>query len=138
MTAPRDGLAIFDAKSDWVGKPVSIGEKVMTLAQPSDVALEMHLPVKDAIELKPGDEVLLFLNFSPDRPVSAVLESQSYKASPSPEGTLAYRLKAQFAQFDPSLRIGLKGTAKIYGEKAPLAFHVLRRPIGVVRSWLGL
>jgi hypothetical protein len=138
VTAPRAGLAIFDAKSDWIGKPVAIGEKVMTLAEPTDVALEMHLPVKDAIALKPGDEVLLFLNFSPDRPIPALLESQSYKASPSPEGTLAYRLKGQFERYDPSLRIGLKGTAKIYGERAPLAFHVLRRPIGVVRSWLGL
>lgn len=138
VVAPREGLAIFDAKSDWVGKPVSIGEKVMTVAEPSDVVLEMHLPVKDAIALQPGDEVLLFLNFSPDRPIAAVLESQSYKASPSPEGTLAYRLKGQFERYDPSLRIGLKGTAKLYGREAPLAFHVLRRPIGAVRSWLGL
>lgn len=138
VVAPRAGLAIFDAKSDWIGKPVAIGEKVMTLAEPSDVALEMHLSVGDAIALAPGAEVLLFLNFSPDRPIAAVLESQSYKASVSPDGTLAYRLRAQFSHYDPSLRIGLKGTAKLYGERAPLAFHVLRRPIGVVRSWLGL
>ena len=38
----------------------------------------------------------------------------------------------------PEARIGLKGTAKLYGERAPLGYLLLRRPIASVREWTGL
>jgi len=35
-------------------------------------------------------------------------------------------------------RIGLRGTAKLYGEKVSLAYYLLRRPITFVRQHLGI
>ena len=36
-----------------------------------------------------------------------------------------------------SLRIGLRGTAKIYGERVLLGYYLLRRPLATVREWTG-
>ena len=34
VTAPIDGIALFDDPSDWIGKPVQTGERVMRIAAP--------------------------------------------------------------------------------------------------------
>lgn len=138
VTAPRDGVAIFDDVNDWVGRPVAVGERILLLADPARTELEVRLPVGEALPVDPGAEVLFFLNISPDRPVPARLERVGYRTAPGPDGTLSYRLKAVFEPEREPLRIGLKGTAKIYGETAPLGLWVLRRPLSAMRQWLGV
>ena len=52
------------------------------------------------------------------------------------EGVLAYRFRARLEADEPTLRLGLKGTAKIYGPPRLLALWLFRRPIAMVRQWL--
>lgn len=137
VRAPHDGLAVFDDRNDWEGRPVAVGERIMLLADPADLRLDVHLPVGDAVTFEPGAEVKLFLNVAPDRPVPAVLESSAFRATGMPDGTLAYRLKAAIAPAEAHrLRIGLKGTAKVFAHRVPLGLYLLRRPLAVARQWL--
>lgn len=138
MTATRDGVAIFDDPSDWIGRPVSLGERIMSVAQPEEAQLEIQLPVADAIELQPGARTLLFLNTDPSSPLDATVKRLGYRASPTAEGSMAYRLKAEFDDSDPRIRIGLKGTAKVYGDYTTLIYFLLRRPLSAARIWLAL
>jgi multidrug resistance efflux pump len=138
VTAPRAGVAVFNDVNDWTGRPVSVGEKVLTLADPRDSELEIQLPVADAVNVQPGAEVLLFLDTDPTRPHRAELTRSAYQAQPTPAGILAFRLKARFLDPQARPRIGLQGSARIYGERTLLFYHVMRRPIAVVRQWLGL
>jgi hypothetical protein len=97
--------------------------------------------VSEVLGLKEGAEVTLFLNVDPQNPVPARLSFASYQASPTPDGVLAYRLKAGFANpGDPTvdLRIGLKGIAKVYGESTTLFYYLMRRPLAAARQRLGL
>jgi hypothetical protein len=34
-------------------------------------------------------------------------------------------------------RVGLKGTAKVYGRRVPIAYLVFRRPLAAMRAWCG-
>jgi hypothetical protein len=137
LRAARDGIAVFDDPNEWLGRPVTTGERILLVADPARVALEIRLPVADAIRLEPGAEVRLFLNTDPGAPVPAVLEQAGYRAQPGPDGVLGFRLKAQFPAGAAPLRIGLKGTAKLYGEQVTLAQYLLRKPISALRTWLG-
>lgn len=136
LTAPHDGVAVFDDRNDWVGRPVTQGERIMTVADPSDVELEIQLPVGDALPLQPGAEVAFFLNVAPESPAAARLTELGYRSHVLPDGVVAYRLKATFTDDPERLRIGLKGTAKVYGDTAPLVMLILRRPMAAVRQWL--
>lgn len=138
LRAPRSGIVVFDTVHDWIGRPVGIGERIMQIADPANVELEIRLPFKDAIEFSEGGDVLFFRNVDPDRPTPARLVFIGYRAVPSPDGIVAYRLKARFDPGVPPLRIGLKGTAKIYGPSVSLAYYVLRRPLAAARVFLGL
>lgn len=138
VKADRDGIAIFSDAGDWIGKPVVIGEKILTLALPEKAELEIKLPVADAINLEQGAEVLLFLNVSPESPIRATLFHASYRAQVTGDGFLAYRLKAGFPEGAAPPRIGLMGTAKIYGNRSNLFYLVMRRPMAAIRQKLGL
>jgi hypothetical protein len=136
--APIAGVAVFDDVDGWIGRPVTQGERVMMIADPHRTELEIHLPVGDALALAPGDEVRLFLNVAPDHVIAARLSFVSYDASPTPDGVLAYRLRAEFAGPDDSIRLGQKGIAKIYGPPSGLLRVILRRPLAAFRQYLGL
>jgi len=136
--AAQDGIAIFTDAADWDGKPVAVGEKVMILADPKRIEAEMQLPVADAINLEIGAEVLLFLNIAPLKPLKATLRRASYQAQVTPAGVLAFQLQATLKDSAAAPRIGLHGTAKIYGRKVTLFYYLMRKPLATLRQLLGI
>lgn len=138
VRAPRAGVVVLDDPNDWIGRPVAVGEKVMLIADPARVEIEAHLAVPDAISLPVDAPMRLFLNIQPEKPLDAVLTRASYQSYQGPDGVLAYRLKARLTDDGVPPRIGLKGTAKVYGESVPFAYTLFRRPFAALRQWLGL
>jgi len=138
VTASRGGIALFDDPNDWVGKPVTTGEKLLEIADPNQAELEIWLPVADAINLNSGAKIEFFLNVSPDAPLEATLRQASYEATLSTSNVLGYRLKAALTDSSHMPRIGLRGTAKVYGERVSLFYFLARRPLAAIRQFIGL
>ncbi len=136
VTANKAGVTVFDDPNDWLGRPVTQGEKILAVADPQSVELEIRLPMDDLIELEAGNEVLFFSNVTPNRPLSASLSYFSYRASATPAQVMAYRLKAQFTNTADLPRLGYRGVAKLYGTRRPFVLWLLRKPIRTVRLWL--
>lgn len=136
VRAERDGIAVFADAQRWVGKPVQTGERLMEIADPAQAELRIELAVGDALEFQPGSEIDLFLDSDPLHRHAARLERSAYEAQQSASGQLAYRLDGEFVESPP--RIGLRGTAKLYGKRGPLAFYLLRRPLAALRQAVGL
>ncbi|PMS32177.1 CusB/HlyD membrane fusion family barrel-sandwich protein [Trinickia symbiotica] len=136
VNAPRAGVAVFSDPNDWNGKAVSIGEKVMLLADPAHVELTAYVPVADNVDVVPGATVTLYPKSSPLAAYDARIDTVAYRAEPTPDGVVAYRVKATFVgSVKPSL--GVMGTARIHGHWVPLAYYLLRRPLATARQWLG-
>lgn len=138
LSAPADGILLMDAPSEWIGRPVVTGERLATLATEGDEELEAWLALGDAIELEAGAPVRLYLNTSPLDPVDARLRYVSHEAQQRPDGSFAYRLRADIAEGEARPRIGLKGTVKVSGSYTPLAWWLLRRPLATARQLVGL
>ena len=137
VLAPRDGVALFDDPTEWIGRPVAVGERIMRIAAPKDIEVEAWLPLADAIALPPGAPVDLYLNASPFSSVSATLRYMAHDAVQRPDGSYAYRVRATLAQ-PTDHRVGLKGTAKLHGPRVPLIYWVFRRPLASFRAALGV
>ena len=137
VLTPQAGVVLMDDPSEWIGKPVATGERILRIATLDDVEVEAWLPLADAINLDVGDEVVLYLSASPLSPVSATLRYMAHDAVQRPDGSFAYRIRATLGS-KTHHRVGLKGTAKLHGGWAPLSYWVLRRPWATVRQYLGL
>ena len=128
---------LFDDPSEWIGKPVQTGERIMRIATPGDIEVEAWLPIGDAIPLPDNADVRLYLAASPLSSLPAQIRYIAHDAVPRPDGTYAYRVRARLdGQTDQ--RIGSKGTAKISGGWVPLIYWIVRRPLSMMRQALGL
>lgn len=136
VLAPRAGVALLDDPSEWIGRPVAVGERIMRVAVPADVEVEAWVPLADAIPLAEQASVSLYLNASPLSPVDAEVRYLAHDAVERPDGNYAYRLRAKLAA-PTEHRIGLKGTARIQGRWVPLVYWILRRPLAAIRTYLG-
>jgi biotin carboxyl carrier protein len=137
VKSPSAGIAVLDDPSTWIGRPVSVGQKVMLVAEETDAEVEAWLPVDDAGLASPGARLTLFLNADPLSPLHATVRTVAYEASPRPDNTLAYRVRAVLADAKSQPRLGLKGTARIDGETVSLAWWLFRRPLVAMRQTLG-
>ena len=136
VVAPERGIALFEDPQDLIGRPMKIGERIMQIADPKAAKLEVHLSAEDASVVSPGSEVELFLATAPRSPVPARLTKLSYTPRNLPNQTLAFFADAAFAGNDMP-RLGLTGTAKVYGEKAPLYYILCRKPLAWLRRVTG-
>lgn len=142
LKAPVPGIAIFSDKSDWEGKPVSAGEAIVAVADPSKVQLKIDLPIKESVVLSEGARIKIFLDSDPLNPLEATLTEASYRAEPDKRDILAYTLTAELvdSEFDSESelpRIGVQGTAQVFSGKASLAYVIFRRPITAFRQYTG-
>ena len=137
VVAPQDGVALFDDPTEWIGKPVQTGERIMRIAAPGDVEVEAWLAIGDAIALPDEAPVSLYLAASPLTSLAARVRYVAHDATLRPEGSYAYRLRARLDE-GSNRRVGLKGTAKVYGARVPLIYWMLRRPLATIRQALGV
>ncbi|NIF52054.1 HlyD family efflux transporter periplasmic adaptor subunit [Burkholderia sp. Ax-1724] len=137
VNAERAGVAVFSDPNEWTGKAVAVGEKILLLADPARVELTAWLPVADNIDVKPGATLTLYPKSSPLSSYEARIDSIAYRAEPTPDGVLAYRVRASFVAADANAPLGAMGTARIRGPWVPAIYYVLRRPLTLARQWLG-
>jgi len=137
VQAKRNGLVIFSDKESWTGRPVATGERIMRIADPAKVELKIDLPVADSIVLQNNAAVQLYLDSAPLSAIKATVTRASFHARPDGDGVLSYRVAAKFEGGEKIPRIGLRGTAKVYGESVSLAYFIFRKPISAIRQWTG-
>ncbi len=138
ITSPTAGVAIFSDKQEWAGRPVSTGERLMEIADPDRVQLRIDVPVADVLSVHAGAHVRAFLDSDPLRSVAAKVTSVSFEAIPREGNLLAYRIYAEIEDQALRPRLGVRGTAQIFGKEVPLAYQLFRRPIAALRQRFGL
>ena len=136
LVAKTAGVAVVDDPQAWKGRPVRMGERIMSIADPTQVEVTVMVPIKDAIVLEPGNELRLFLDTDPLHSLPAKVQYVVYEPTLSGEWP-AYKVRASLDASVEAPRIGLRGTARIYGQGTTLFYYLLRRPITAARQWLG-
>jgi len=139
IKSPRDGVVLFDDPTEWIGKPVMAGERVMVVATEDRTEIEAWLPLSDGVDFPVGTPVTMYLNTTPFSPVVGKLRSVSHQATQRPDGTYAYRVRASVDKTTASsARIGLRGTARLSAGYVPLFYWVFRKPLVAVRQFIGI
>ncbi len=139
VKATRDGLAVYADRKAMLGRPVATGERLMEIADPAAIEVRLDVAAPDAIALTANSHIKLFLDVDPLHAWLGRVVRADYKARVSDADVLAFRTFAALERGDRQPpRIGLRGTAQVYGDKAPLVVYLLRRPLSAARQWLGL
>lgn len=139
IRAEQDGVALYGNPRNWAGRPTSVGEAIMRIANPSLVEFHIKVPIADAINLRDQANVEIFLDARPLDPIAARITRAAYKAEADAAGIANFLTTARALpdQGSPP-RLGLRGTARIHGDKVSLFYYLFRRPIVAIRQWTGI
>ncbi|MEJ6392011.1 HlyD family efflux transporter periplasmic adaptor subunit [Gymnodinialimonas sp. 2305UL16-5] len=139
LRAPAAGIAIITDPSEWRGRPVETGQRIVEIADPADIEYRIDLAVDDLIVLDAIRPIRVFLDAAPLAPRTAEITQASYRAEQQPSGVMSYDIRASdMSPDDRSVRIGARGTAQVMGQDAALWFVVFRRPLSWMRQTLGI
>ncbi len=138
IQANENGVILFSDKNDLLGKPVRVGDKVMVLATNKEMELLIRIPADNMIELDAEAPVKFFLNTEPLDSHAAMIHNISYQPSRDADGLLTYKARAAIANPEDIEKIGLTGTAKVYGGDTVMIINLLRRPFIALRNLLHL
>ncbi|GJL86121.1 MAG: hypothetical protein DHS20C02_18960 [Micavibrio sp.] len=138
VLADRDGVAVFTDANSLRGMPVQTGTRVMMITDPKDTELLIRIPAKAMILIDDQKPARIFLNVSPLNSLKASIRTVSYETTPDPDGLLTYKIRASLEGESEAPRVGLKGTARVYGGRTMFAYQMLRRPLIAFRAMLGV
>lgn len=137
ITSPIDGIVIFDSTEDWVGQPVQTGERILLVANPKNLKLKIELPITERIRLEAGSKGEFFMQ-GQFTPIPLKVTTLGYNAKLMPDKVLAYEMQADMIETDTLPQIGAQGTVKLYGQRVPFFYYIIRRPLQSMRRGLGI
>lgn len=138
IKAGRGGVAAFTDRKTLIGRPVATGERIMEIADPAAVEVRIDVAMPDAVALIPEGRIKLFLDVDPLTPKRGRITRSDYKARPGDGDVVAFKTIALLDADEKQPRIGLRGTAQIYGEPTRLGIFLFRRPLAFARQYVGL
>ena len=134
IRAETSGIAIVKAPSEWIGRPVKAGEKILEIANPREVELVLEIPAEDADLISQNSKVRIFLDRKPFNPLTANVIDSSVVPKKNKSNETYYKFRARFDEGVPPPPIGLRGVARIYGERSSLLFFIFREQIKFSRN----
>jgi multidrug resistance efflux pump len=138
VKAPEAGVILLDNPDEWRGNPVRVGEKVLAITDPKESKIRMWLPESDNVAIDPKKAIKIYLNISPETSYKAELTYIANESVISEKHIPSFIAEAEWLNKPKEVRLGLKGSAVLYGEQVPLIYYVLRKPWGYIRELLGI
>ncbi len=136
VSAKQAGMVVIDQPHEWSGRPVQTGERVLLLIDPKETYLTLKIHESDYIEFSKDQDFAVFLNAAGGQCRAKIRYIASH-ASVQADGTAAFVAEADWVTSPLSPRMGLSGTAILYGQKVSLAYWLFRRPWSSLRSSFG-
>lgn len=137
VNAPEEGVIILDSPEAWRGRPVKVGEKVLEISNPKETSIKIWIPESDNISLNYEKPITIFLNTSPGKSYPAKIEYIGNETVISDQQIPSYVAKANWIDTQPDdVKIGVKGTAILYGDTVSLFYYLTRKPWYALRHFL--
>lgn len=137
VKSPVPGVVSFDDPDDWRGKPVQVGERVMVVVNPDNTKVKIWISESDNISFIGDEPIRIFLNIDPATSYTAEVVYVADYSLINEKGVTSFAAEANWIDGPENVKIGLKGTAVLYGEYVPLIYWLLRKPWNTMRQWIG-
>lgn len=137
VKAPQEGIVMIDNPDEWRGKPVQVGEKILMISNGQNTKLRIWLPENDNIILDPKKDIKIFLNIEPDVSYRASLIYVAPESIVTEKHLASFVAEAEWIDKPKDVKLGLKGTAILYGENVSVFYFIIRKPWASVRNFLG-
>jgi len=128
VKAEADGVVTLpEGSADKLsGRALRQGEKQFDILSSDGMIAEIMVNEKDASVLDGKPRVLLFLHTRPELPIRVRILSERFYPELTEQNIYSYNLKAEMIDKVPDLRYGMRGVARVTGEKVKLGYYLFR------------
>ncbi len=137
VEAPEMGIVMIDNPEEWQGRPVHTGEKVLTLSDPTKTKLKIWIPEGDNVVIDKETAIKVNLHVFPERDYEATLDYIAFESKIGEGEVPAFQAEAHWKTPPEDIKLGLKGTAVLYGENVSLFYFLARKPWATFRRVTG-
>ena len=136
IKAPADGTLILSTgKAELLnGKALRVGEKIFEIHGGKGMIADIDVNEENSSILQKKFAVSLFLHTAPDKKIPARVLEISSCPELSEQRVFCYKVSAELAAAEKDLRYGMRGVAKLSGEKVSLGYALAKRIILWFRS----
>lgn len=137
VESPAIGIVSVDNPEEWKGRPVSIGERILSINQQDDTKVLIWLAEGDNINLDKSSLVKIVLNASPNATYEATLDYVSSISKINDENIVSFEAEASWVDQPEDVKIGQKGVAIMYGDNVSIIYYLFRKPYLFFRRTFG-
>lgn len=138
VEAGMQGVIVMDDPDEWRGRPVKVGERVLSISDPARTKIKIWVPESDNVAIDPEIPLQITLNVSPERNYSAKLSYIAFESQIGEGEVPAFQGEANWDQPHEEVKLGLRGTAILYGERVSLFYFIVRKPWSTFRHFTGI
>lgn len=137
VEAPAAGIISVDNPEEWKGRPVSVGEKILSIDQQDDTKVLIWLAEGDNVNLDKNSLVKVVLNANPNATYEATLDYVSSISRINDQNIVSFEAEASWVEQPENIKIGQKGVAIMYGDQVSLLYYLFRKPYLFFRRTFG-
>ena len=128
VRAETDGIVTFpEGSADKLeGKALRQGEKQFDILSDTGMIAEILVNEKDASVLDGQPRIVLFLHTRPELPIRTKILSERFYPELTEQNIYSYNLKAEMIGAVPDLRYGMRGVARVTGQRVKLGYYLFR------------
>ncbi len=136
IRSPIAGIVVSGDLEDAEGMPLEVGQTLFEIAPLAEMAVEVAVAEDDFAHVRAGMDVTVRLDAYPTHRFEATIKRIHPRANP--HGTQnVFLAEVRLPNPDGTLRPGMRGSARIQGERHALGWILLRRPFAAAIAWLG-
>ena len=129
MRAPQAGVLIMEEREKLKGRPVRAGDKLFEVISPDSILAEIRLSERDASVLGDNMSIALYLHTQPERPMTGKVVSISPKPILTEDRLFCYVVKVKIDNPPEKLICGMRGVARVGGQKVSLGYYIFRSAV---------
>lgn len=129
INAPKSGVLSINGRDKLEGKPVRAGEKLCEVIIPSDLIAEIYINEKDASVIGKDMAISMYLHTQPEKALRGVTTSISPKPVMTEDRHFCYVIKVKPDVQNGMLICGMRGIARVGGERVSLGYYLFRSSV---------
>lgn len=128
VRAETDGIVTLpEGSADKLeGKALRQGEKQFDILSDTGMIAEILVNEKDASVLDGTPRIVLFLHTRPELPIRTKILSERFYPELTEQNIYSYNIKAEMLGAVPDLRYGMRGVARVTGQRVKLGYYLFR------------
>ena len=118
-------------------KHMKLGDKLFEIFSTGNITAKILVPEQNSSILQKNFSARLFPYTKPEQPIDAEVMEIAAHPELTDRQTYCYPVTVKLAskELDPELRFGMRGTAKLYGEKTFAGYYLVKNLILCIRKW---